>query len=172
MCINKSILCIVREATSCFSRDTCDLRIDNNCYINVEQSVNWNEAEDCCVAWGGHLASIHSDGTNHFLNQIRNKDTFTWIGLSDTANNGVYVWTDGTEFDYNNFHPNQPDSLRGESCFHFFDEPVGELTWNDYYCNRNSWESISTSYICQKGKFQFLLAGQICIFCLIKLNSN
>ena len=118
--------------------------------MHVDESVNWYEAEACCVAWEGHLASIHSDGTNQLLNQIRNKDAFTWFGLSDTATNGVYVWTDGTAYDYNNFSPGQPDSLGGESCFHFFDEARGELTWNDYHCSSNSGGSVRTSYICQK----------------------
>lgn len=30
-------------------------------YIYVAQSVDWETAEDNCVEWGGHLASIHSD---------------------------------------------------------------------------------------------------------------
>ena len=110
-------------------------------------------AESCCVAWGGHLASIHSAETNDILNGIRDKYAFTWIGLSDTANNGVYVWTDGTTFDNDNFASGQPDSLGGESCFHFFNKDRGELTWNDYHCSSSSWGSVKTSYVCQKSKY-------------------
>ena len=116
----------------------------------MDQSINWFEAEACCVEWGGHLASIHSDGTNQFLQQIRNIDAFTWIGLSDTARDGQYVWTDGSVFDFNKFHTGQPDSQNGESCFHFFDKL---LTWNDYLCNEHTWGILQSSYICQKSEF-------------------
>ena len=93
----------------------------------MDDSLNWNEAEACCVAWGGHLASIHSDGVNMLLNDIRNQDRFTWIGLSDTVASGVYVWTDGTPSDDENFAPGEP-SNSGESCFHFFD--VFKRVWH------------------------------------------
>ena len=135
----------------CFSKPNCDLKLKNKCYVHVDQSLNWNEAEHCCAAWGGHLASIHSVTENNVLNQIRNKDRFTWIGLSDSASDGTYVWTDGTEFDYTNFARNQPDSSNGESCFHFFDQARGEA-WNDYNCMSSSSEHVMTSYICQKSK--------------------
>ena len=122
----------------------------------MDDNRNWNQAEDCCVAWGGHLASIHSDTTNILLNGIRNQDRFTWIGLSETATHGTYVWTDGTPFDYENFAPSEPNSTNGESCFHFFNKDREEQEWNDYQCNRDSWENVLTSYICQKSEFTIL----------------
>ena len=140
---------LASESGECFSKPTCDLSIEGDCYVHIDQSVNWNKAESCCVAWGGHLASIHSDVENDLVNFIRNKDKFTWIGLSDSASDGTYVWTDGTEFDYTNFAMNQPDSSNGESCFHFFDLARGEA-WNDYNCMSSSSEHVMTSYICKK----------------------
>ena len=137
----------------CFVRPECDIKLLNKCYVHIDQSVNWNQAESCCRAWGGHLASIHSINENYLLNLIRNKDRFTWIGLSDTVKDGKYVWTDGSDYDYQNFHRHQPDSFGGESCFHLHDRPRGDLTWNDYHCNRNHWGTVKTSYICQKSKF-------------------
>ena len=132
-------------------KSRCDVTLNGKCYISVNARATWDSAEDSCVEWGGHLASIHSDLENYAVNSIRDNQDFTWIGLSDTANDGVYVWTDGTEFDYNNFHPNQPDS-GGESCFHFFDELRGELNWNDYQCNRDTWLTVDTSFVCKKGR--------------------
>ena len=140
------------RAQTCTPIQECDLIINDQCYAHVDDNINWNQAEACCVAWGGHLVRIPSAGVNVLLNDIRNQDRFTWIGLSDTANDGMYVWTDGEVSPYRNFAANQPDSLGGESCFHFFDQPRGALLWNDYHCSRNSWGSVLTSYICQKGE--------------------
>ena len=89
------------------------------------------------------------------LNDIRNQDRFTWIGLSDTANNGVYVWTDGTAYDYENFAANEPNNQGGESCIHFFDQVRRGLTWNDYHCDRTALGSALATYICQKGELEF-----------------
>ena len=152
------LLIVTSRAQTCTPILGCDVTINGQCYTHVDDSLDWNQAEACCVAWGGHLASIHSAGVNMLLNDIRNQDRFTWIGLSDTATDGTYVWTDGTTYDYENFGTNQPDSFVGESCFHFFDLPRGSLTWNDYHCSRNTWGSVLTSYICQKGELEFKIA--------------
>ena len=146
------LLIVTSETQVCTPIQGCNVTKDGNCYAHVDDNLNWNQAEDCCLAWGGHLASIHSYDDNILLNDNRNQDRFTWIGLSDTANDSVYVWTDGTPFNYHNFHPDQPDSLGGQSCFHFFNEDIGAQTWGDYYCSNTSYENILTSYICQKSE--------------------
>ena len=143
------LLIVTSETQTCTLIQECDVTVNGDCYAHVDDNINWNQAEDCCVAWGGHLASIHSEDDNILLNSIRNQDRWTWIGLSDTANDSVYVWTDGTSFNYNSFATGEPNSLSGESCFHFFN---GALTWNDYHCSATSFGSILTSYICQKSE--------------------
>ena len=147
------LLIVTTKSQTCTPIQGCDVTINDQCYVHVDDNLSWNQAEDCCVAWGGHLASIHSAGVNMLLNDIRNQDRYTWIGLSDTATNGVYVWTDGTAYDYENYAANQPDGGQGgESCFHFFTQTKGPLSWNDYHCSRNTWGSVLTSYICQRGE--------------------
>ena len=143
------LLIVTSETQTCTQIQGCDVMINGNCYAHVDDNLNWNQAEDCCVAWGGHLASIHSSSDNFLLNGIRNQDRYTWIGLSDTANDSVYVWTDETPYDYENFGTDQPNSFEGQSCFHFFAEG---RTWNDNFCSSTSYENITTSYICQKGE--------------------
>ena len=133
-------------------RSRCDLSLNNFCYIFSDTSLNWQAAEDSCVDWGGHLASIHSELENFAINSIRDESDFTWIGLSDTVRDGDYVWTDGTIFDFNNFAVGQPDSLRGESCFHLFNRARGHLTWNDFPCELDMFGRVMTSYVCKKGK--------------------
>ena len=147
------LLIVISEDQFCTPIQGCDVTINGSCYAHVDDSLNWNQAENCCVAWGGHLASIHSNDTNTILNGIRNQGRSTWIGLSDTANDGVYVWTDGTQCDYKNFASGQPNSANGESCFFFYN---GALTWHDYYCSSSTLGvNILTSYICQKSELIF-----------------
>ena len=134
-------------------KSRCDITQNGNCYISVNTATNWQRSEDSCVEWGGHLASIHSDVENYAVSSIRDKRTMNWIGLSDTTSDGVYVWTDGTPFDYNNFATGEPNGGHGgESCFHMWHEDRGELTWNDANCDIQSWGSIQSSFVCKKGK--------------------
>ena len=147
------LLIVTSKAQTCTSILGCNVTVNFNCYAHVDDKITWTQAEDCCIEWGGHLASIHSAAVNELLNDIRNEDRFTWIGLSDTANDGDYVWTDGTPYDYENFKSGQPDSLNGESCFHFFNQQNG--TWNDYNCSLNTFGNVLTSYICQKSELTF-----------------
>ena len=134
-------------------KSRCDLTLNWKCYIWVSTATSWQTAEDTCVEWGGHLASIHSDLENYAVNSIRDLNDWTWIGLSDTATDGVYVWTDGTHFDYSKFAPGEPNGGQGgESCFHLFDN---RATWNDYHCNRDMWHSVKISFVCQKRKCLF-----------------
>ena len=142
----------------CFSRSKCDLRINNNCYVHIDKSVKWGKAESCCVEWGGHLASIHSEGENELLNSIRNKNRLTWIGLNDKAKEGTFVWTDGTSYNYNKFSRGQPDNGWGvEDYIHFWPKSkTTETLWNDAQWPHPYWGSLKTSYICQQSEFNLI----------------
>ena len=146
------LLTVTTKALPDLAKSRCDISLNLKCYIWVDTAITWQRAEDACVEWGGHLVSIHSDLENYAVRSIRDINGFTWIGLSDTANDGDYVWTDGTPFNYHNFSPGQPDSYYGESCFHLRYQNRGELTWNDYHCNRDTLENRKMSFVCKKGK--------------------
>ena len=144
-----SLIIATSEVETCTLIQGCDVTINDSCYAHVDDNLNWDEAENCCVAWGGHLASIHSDLVNNLLNDIRRQDRFTWIGLSDTVNDSVYVWSDGTPFDYDNFGPGQADD-GGETCINFFSNAQ---VWSNYFCDGMAYGNLLTSYICQKREF-------------------
>ena len=151
------------KAQTCTPIQGCDVTINGYCYAFVDQRIDWHQAEDCCVAWGGHLASIHSAETNSALNDIRITDRNTWIGLNDIASEGNFEWTDGSSYDYSNFDSVKPsNSNGGEDCVHFFNQSL--TTWNDYDCDGLGGEH-PTSYICQKSKLF------VVVYC-VKFNPN
>ena len=39
-----------------------------------------------------------------------------WIGLHQDADDAVWVWTDGTDLDYPNWAPGQPQNQSDEKC--------------------------------------------------------
>ena len=142
---------VVSSDANCFSKPNCDFKSGSKCIVYINESVNWNTAEDCCVAWGGHLASIHSEEESNMLNSLRNRSTFTWIGLRNTSDNMDFEWIDGTPYDFNNFGSNEP-SEDGDCC-HIYNQGREEETWNGYGCDNTRFGdaiNISYSYFCQK----------------------
>jgi hypothetical protein len=49
------------------------------CYLVVTNSAVWDKAEKICISKGGHLASIHSDSENNFIQSLYSS-TAIWIG--------------------------------------------------------------------------------------------
>ena len=51
-------------------------------YYFSSQTKTWQDAENDCVARGGHLTSVHSQAENDFLNQ-QIIARFVWISPQD-----------------------------------------------------------------------------------------
>ena len=86
-------------------------------YALTPSGMDWVQAEAFAVSQGGHLASITSTAEQTFLNA-----TFLtgaeatkpfWIGLTDQAVEGTFVWTTGEPFTFTNWEPTQPDNFTG-----------------------------------------------------------
>jgi hypothetical protein len=100
--------------------------------------VSWSETESRAVALGGHLASITSEAEQNFINDTflsNDPITISWIGLSDEAQEGRFVWTTGEPLQYTNWAPGEPNDSYGEDyvCINwhhvYATDPKG--TWND-----------------------------------------
>lgn len=80
----------------------------NNAYYLAWHGLEWNNASIWCQSYcGSHLASVHSP--LEYINMIDLIDnvypyiyTRTWIGLNDIEKTDVWVWSDGTPFDFGN----------------------------------------------------------------------
>jgi hypothetical protein len=108
------------------------------------EARNFAASEFDCVAQGGHLVSIHDQAT-----QDEVRDTAYslmpvnwWIGLSDNALEGTFVWSDNTPFGYDAWAGGEPNNSGGdENCGHLWDAAGGE--WNDIQC------AVNMPYVCR-----------------------
>ncbi|XP_071501769.1 macrophage mannose receptor 1-like [Diadema antillarum] len=154
-CINEySFACKIREGSAVKPVDPdvptgyCPehwYHYESNCYYINNTGITFDEAEQICVNYGGHLASIHSGGEMSFI-ELRLSERDYYIGLGDRDTEGVYTWTDGTPFDYRNWDLNEPNDRGGtEECVHVrgpYVTPSG--VWNDISCDAQY------SFICKK----------------------
>ncbi|XP_071801401.1 perlucin-like [Asterias amurensis] len=108
-----------------------------HCYLYVEQPETFNTAESNCnaQAQGGresHVTSVLDTDEAAFLAGYIQHGS-AWIGLTDIAIEGNWVWQDGQPTGSQDWwYPNQPDNAAGiEDCV----QMGANRGWNDYPCH-------------------------------------
>lgn len=101
-------------------------------------AVSWADAQSACLRLGLELATVHTAAENDEITSLVNAGagSSAWVGGSDQDEEGAWVWSDGSPFDYGTvFHevpwgPSEPNGNAGESCLQFYQSG----TWNDVRC--------------------------------------
>ncbi|KAM5280110.1 lymphocyte antigen 75 [Ctenodactylus gundi] len=75
---------------------------EGDIYNVIQKKVTWYEALNTCSENGGHLASVHNQHGQLFLEDIVKRDGFPlWVGLSShDGSESVFEWSDGSAVDY------------------------------------------------------------------------
>ena len=115
------------------------------CFKFTTEKLSWEEAKERCVQYKGRLVEIESEEQNEALYQAaRNRKLKqVWIGLSDVAKEGEFVWTSGEKPTFTNWAPGEPSNYAGkEDCTTFNTEEKTPprkkwrtiKKWNDGVC--------------------------------------
>ncbi|CAJ1078643.1 type-2 ice-structuring protein-like isoform X1 [Xyrichtys novacula] len=126
-------------------------KIGSRSFAYISKKMSWDDAEQNCIQLGGHLASIRSS-TEHIALKIMIKENanwnpHVWIGGTDSTENDVWRWTDGSPFKYSNWCPGEPNNfilnLSVQHCL--------QMNYSDRRCwdNVDCWYAIPS--ICAKG---------------------
>lgn len=115
----------------------------NTCYVFINTEKFWNEARDYCWWLGGELVHIHDMETMEFLKSILDSKELgwnkngVWIGASDDANEGHWMWTTGEEVTWSYWAKGQPKTwpftISFEDCAQM--RRSEGWRWHDYSCN-------------------------------------
>jgi len=115
----------------------------NNCYKLFTTPVTWDDAKTLCQQENSHLASINSAEEHQFIVErfVRGKDKsdYIWVGGNDQNQEGNWVWTDGSHWNYTDWNPGQPDNYnnnaaQGEHCLNLFSARRSGK-FNDWFCS-------------------------------------
>uniref|UniRef100_I3KML2 C-type lectin domain-containing protein n=1 Tax=Oreochromis niloticus TaxID=8128 RepID=I3KML2_ORENI len=102
------------------------------CYFFSTSKSSWNESSAECITKGGDLVKIDSSEEQSY-------DDFFWIGLTDSAVEGRWLWVDGSPLNESLtfWFSHEPDDWTGE-------DPGGEdcasmekTHWFDISCKLN-----------------------------------
>ncbi len=108
-----------------------------------DELLDWEGAGKACKAAGGKLATIATAEEGRALFEALElpsgvpswrPDEGVWIGLSDAAQEGTFVWTSGAGARFTSWAPGQPDdSGGGEDCATL---TLGDGKWFDANCGK------------------------------------
>ncbi|MCB9787637.1 MAG: hypothetical protein H6744_13225 [Deltaproteobacteria bacterium] len=110
-CSNQPIDCDDADACtidSCAEAPPCPLGelLGDSCYLVTPTVLLWSAANIACESQGGHLASIAdaTENANVHTALVAGCSGDAWLGGNDIAEEGTYVWTDGTPFSYTHWY--------------------------------------------------------------------
>jgi len=114
----------------------------------IAQRTDWNTSRTACTDIGYHLVTVDNKAEDMWLNtsveQYNNSEW--WIGYTDEASEGVWLWADGSESRYTNWQAGEPNNDSGianlpENCVGLnYNNHTG---WTDLECSK------SFSYVCE-----------------------
>jgi len=129
--------------------EPCSRVLGSSCYELFDELVSWDVAEQSCLAWGGHLASVESLEENEGLNPwllelgITSVDgSGIWLGGSDSERDGEFLWVASSPFAFTGWAPAQPDNGAGIDCIEKRDDGAGG--WYDRRCTD------ALRYLCER----------------------
>jgi hypothetical protein len=107
-----------------------------SCFVFVRSPVIHDDAKAACAAMNGHLARVENATQNAMIaTMITGVDSF--IGATDLANEGTFVWDDGSPLTYTNWRAGEPSSGGGmyeEDCAIIEGAKTPDDTWDDRPC--------------------------------------
>ena len=100
---------------------------ENSCYYRSTAQMRWATAMEQVQFNGGHLVTISSQEENDFLGENGG-----WIGFTDEAIEGEWVWVTGEEVTFTQWAGGEPNNMGEEDCGQRY---VGVGDWNDASCS-------------------------------------
>jgi len=144
----------IDEGTTCATTGCTRAERGGHAYLMCDPAgggLTFNAAKAACEANGYHLVVIDDNAENTWLRDQVSRSGDWWLGLTDTATEGTYVWLDGTRAcpagkvdgpPYCHWRGGRPNGGTGENCVRMeADQGSGE--WNDLSCGS------TLAYMCE-----------------------
>jgi hypothetical protein len=112
-------------------------------YLYCETADSWTAASNLCEAYGYRLVTLDSADELAWVQSTASSFavTYWWLGYTDVASEGAWLWEDGSAVSYVNWCPSEPNNGHGGECVAESEEDCALLNWgaggcwNDYPCS-------------------------------------
>lgn len=85
-------------------------------YKVYDVDLPWHEAKARCEAMGGHLACVETQAEQDFIAKLAD-GRYLYLGATDEAEEGAFVWINGAPWDYTAWYDDQPNNWDGEEHY-------------------------------------------------------
>jgi hypothetical protein len=88
------------------------------CFKIFTNTLTWVESNNDACGTGGKLAVISDYDLNKYLFDMVYAEGAkkVWVGGTDAANEGTWLWADGTPWIYNHWKKNEPKGGSAKNC--------------------------------------------------------
>merc|ERR1711942_298054 len=141
-----SCVCSASSAT-CPSSDYAKASDGSKCYIKMTGQTSWSDAQSKCTA-AGHkgLATITSTVQQTAVEGLVKDVNGAYIGLSDSATEGAFLWNDGSNINsYNNWLTVPPTNSNDKDCVRM---RKNDAKWILVTCDKTSADNVD--FICER----------------------
>ena len=95
-----------------------------------------------CTDKGGWLAETFTSEEQSIMDQMLDKSLAYWIGLTDSAVEGKFVWQHSSKpLSWSNWNPGEPNNDGEEDCVMLQNDLRNsggiKWKWDDYFCSHN-----------------------------------
>ena len=130
------------------------ISLSTGCYRFLEERMTWHEAKTACNNISGNLVDVETEEEQVLLvAEIKKKrlhlPSYMWISLNDIDAEGVWRWKESAKATFLSWGRNQPNSYGGEQDCAAMDFSANDGKWNDFWCNKSSYSSMSFGAICE-----------------------
>ena len=101
-------------------------------YKLYTEGKTWEDAEATCQRDGGHLASVLSAKEQEEARAAMGREDHMWIGATDSKEEGVWRWADGSPWGYHNWDELSGGRRENKNCV--FINRLDGYEWWDYHC--------------------------------------
>ena len=134
-------------------------------YAKVLESCTWSQARTICQSAGGDLAKISDYAIQRFLNSFGSSDKTYWIGATDVATEGTWVWQDNSQVVYTNWNRcPAPSDDTAKNCAALQKDENGRWSHNDceqtkhgVVCERGTSTSELFNTVFRSGEFAYIV---------------
>ena len=138
---------VIDDGATCATTGCQPRRSGGRTYLFCTTNATWTAARDACRAVGYQLVTIVSDAEDDYvvMTALGLEDADWWIGLSDIAMEGTFVWASGSSASYRRWGSGQPNNFSNQDCGTIADGSALETRgrWNDDDCGN------SFPYVCE-----------------------
>ncbi|XP_041634834.1 type-2 ice-structuring protein-like isoform X2 [Cheilinus undulatus] len=111
--------------------------IIDRCFLYVPREMSWARAEKNCQSLGANLASVHRAEEYHGIKKMISDRTHghpeTWLGGSDSEEEGVWFWSDGSPFSFSYWCRGEPNNRLKQHCLQM--NHGDDKCWDDEKCH-------------------------------------